>query len=123
MPPDPSIMRACRETRRRVSAMTTAQRRALEKRARALIASGAKKRPIEVLFTLDNVLASQLKALNCTFNVTYDGMSCPRLHIGPPDTFWTTARRLLELVQWFYREAQFAPTDAEGCVSIALEGL
>lgn len=112
--PSPSIMRACREARRRVGAMTPVQKRALEQHARNLIAEGS----------FDVVLANQLKALGCTFNVAHSfRLNGTLLHVGPPDTFWTTARRLLTTVRSFYPRATFAPTDAEGCISFALEGV
>lgn len=107
-------MRACRETRKAASKMTPAQRRAAHQHGMDLIAEGS----------LDKVLSSQLKALGCTFNVTHSfRLNATLLHVGPPDTFWTTARRLLATVQSFYVKATFAPTDAEGCISFALEGV
>lgn len=118
--PSSSIMAACRKARKAVSQMTPSQRRALQKRAMRLINDSPRMR---VTFVLDRVLSTQLKALGCTFNTTYDGRTCPRLHVGPPDTFWTTATRILSLVKTVYPRAEMAMTDVEDCVSIELEGV
>jgi hypothetical protein len=118
--PDPKIMKACRAIRKKCSKATEAQRKADFERGLAIIEKGRKASEIPLF---DSVLASQLRAYGCSFNLTLSPHYGVLLHIGAPESFWTEPKRLLDLIKVFYPQAEFALSDAEGCISIVLSGL
>lgn len=70
--------------------------------------------------TLDTILAAQLRAMNLPFNLTKSRTYGTLLHVGAPAQ--NKAELLLIKIQSFYPKATYAVTDAEGCLSFALEG-
>lgn len=129
----PRLIKSCNEVRAYMNKATPAQRAALHKRGLALIEAGSKrgklitsiKQARKLLETplFDSVLASQLKALGCSFNLVASPHYGIALHIGAPEEFWTQPQRLLDLVRTVHPSAVFAISDAEGCISVALEGM